>query len=118
MSDLVIKAGAARTMLSQETAAGAATLNVVDASAFPSAGFAQLDSPDGIVPGAIIAYTGKTATSFTGCTWGSTTWSPQGMWLTELSEIVTREAFDELQRKYDELDGRIHSLSLKAQEAV
>lgn len=43
---------------------GATTVNVADASLFPTVGFISIDAE-------IIFYTGKTATSFTGCTRGS-----------------------------------------------
>lgn len=43
---------------------GATTVNVVSAALFPSVGFISIDAE-------IIFYTGKTATSFTGCTRGS-----------------------------------------------
>lgn len=51
------------TLTDNPLAAGAVTVNVNDASAFPSTGTITIDAE-------IIKYTGKTATSFTGCTRG------------------------------------------------
>jgi len=63
-SDLYVAVNQKSTTLTDNPlAAGAATVNVNDASAFPSTGAITIDAE-------IIKYTGKTATSFTGCTRG------------------------------------------------
>lgn len=63
-SDLYIAVNQKSTTLTDNPlAAGATTVNVNNASAFPSVGAVTIDAE-------IIHYTGKTATSFTGCTRG------------------------------------------------
>ncbi|HYF45287.1 MAG TPA: hypothetical protein VD926_03690, partial [Acidimicrobiales bacterium] len=44
-----------------------ATINVADASAFSSTGWIVITGPPGAGDDTIVSYTGKTATSFTGC---------------------------------------------------
>jgi hypothetical protein len=64
-SDLYIAVNMLSTQLTDNPLTiGATTVNVVDASLFPSVGFLSIDLE-------IIKYTGKTATSFTGCTRGA-----------------------------------------------
>lgn len=64
-SDLYVAVNATSTQLSDNPlTVGATTVNVVSAAAFPTVGFISIDNE-------IIKYTGKTATSFTGCTRGA-----------------------------------------------
>lgn len=61
-SDLYIAVNATSTQLTDNPlSAGATTVNVISTAAFPTVGFISIDSE-------IIKYTGKTGTSFTGCT--------------------------------------------------
>lgn len=64
-SDLYIAVNATSTQLTDNPlTSGATTVNVIDATAFPTVGFISIDNE-------IIKYTGKTGTSFTGCTRGA-----------------------------------------------
>lgn len=61
-SDLYIAVNALSTQLTDNPlSAGATTVNVTSAALFPTVGFISIDNE-------IIKYTGKTGTSFTGCT--------------------------------------------------
>lgn len=64
-SDLYIAVNATSTQLTDNPLSNSATtVNVVSATAFPTVGFISIDNE-------IIKYTGKTGTSFTGCTRGA-----------------------------------------------
>lgn len=64
-SDLYIAVNATSTQLTDNPLSNSATtVNVTDATAFPTVGFISIDNE-------IIKYTGKTGTSFTGCTRGA-----------------------------------------------
>jgi len=64
-SDLYIAVNATSTQLTDNPLSNSATtVNVVSTAAFPTVGFISIDNE-------IIKYTGKTATSFTGCTRGA-----------------------------------------------
>lgn len=64
-SDLYIAVNQTTTQLTDNPlTVGATTVNVVSATAFPTVGFISIDAE-------IIKYTGKTGTSFTGCTRGA-----------------------------------------------
>lgn len=64
-SDLYIAVNATSTQLTDNPLTNSATtVNVISTTAFPTVGFISIDNE-------IIKYTGKTATSFTGCTRGA-----------------------------------------------
>lgn len=64
-SDLYIAVNATSTQLTDNPLSNSATtVNVTDATVFPTVGFISIDNE-------IIKYTGKTGTSFTGCTRGA-----------------------------------------------